>query len=177
LTGGGAGELLDVITSGVSSAAGLTYVVVDNARLIGLGKQARPAIKFVDFTDEQAAFHEAKDADILFMSSVLHYIPQWESFLQRLAEECRPSLFYIARHYSPDALDAPVYATQKIYTGSGYAGEAVLHLLPEKCLTQRLSGQYRWVLSTVTSVPDYFPSAFDALNIRERNILFRRNSD
>jgi hypothetical protein len=82
-----------------------------------------------------------------------------------------------ARHYSPDALNAPVFATQRIYTGSGYAGEAVLHLLPESLLTQQLSASYHKVLSTVNSIPDYFPSTFDALNIRERNILFRRKSD
>ncbi|MCX6042690.1 MAG: hypothetical protein NTV69_16340, partial [Caldilinea sp.] len=112
---------------------------------------------------------------ILFMSSVLHYIPQWKTFVHRLSKECHPGLLYIARHYSPDALTESVFVTQKIYTPSGYAGEAVLQLSPEKRLAEQLAPMYRQVLSTVTSVPDYFPSAFDALNIRERNILFRRN--
>ncbi len=173
----GGGELFDVITSGVSSAAKLEYVVVDNSRLIELGRLARPAVKFVDCTDEETAFREAGNADILFMSSVLHYIPQWKDFLHRLTEECRPSLLYIARHYSPDALDEPVFATQKIYTPLGYAGEAVLQLSSEKCLAEQLTPRYRQVLSSVTSVPDYFPAVFDALCIRERNILFRRNDN
>ncbi len=151
--------------------------MVDNSRLIELGRSARPAVKFVDCTDEETAFCEARNADILFMSSVLHYIPQWKDFLRRLIEECRPVLLYIARHYSPDALDKPVFATQKIHTPFGYAGEAVLQLSPEKCLAEQLAPRYRQVLSSVTSVPDYFPSAFDALRIRERNILFCRNDN
>jgi hypothetical protein len=148
-----------------------------NSRLIGLGQRARPAVKFVDCTDEETAFREARNADILFMSSVLHYIPQWKTFLHRLSKECHPGLLYIARHYSPDALDESAFATQKIYTPSGYAGEAVLQLLPEKRLAEQLAPRYRQVLSTVTSVPDYFPSTFDALRVVERNILFCRNDN
>jgi trans-aconitate methyltransferase len=151
--------------------------VVDNTRLIQAGKRVRPTIRFVDCDDDQAVFHEIQDVDLMFISCALHYIPQWESFIQRILKQYRPGLLYIARHYSPDVLNAPAFATQRIYTGSDYAGEAVLHLLPERLLTQQLSASYHKVLSTVNSIPDYFPSTFDALNIRERNILFRRKSD
>jgi len=67
----------------------------------------------VDCEDEEAAFRASKEADILFMICVFHYIPQWKELLQRLMLESKPRLIYIARHYSPDEIDHSVFATPK----------------------------------------------------------------
>ena len=173
--GGGAGEIVPILMSQVKHADHVAYFIMDNSVLIEHGRERLPSVTFIDYkkaSPEEIA--QLRDADLLFMSSVLHYIEDWEAALSYIKNELRPRQLVICRHYSPDNNDKVIYATQRIYTKFGYCGEEAITLINHQLVAEALEPVYRRVIAAVADEPDYFPKSFHPCMMRERTLTFER---
>jgi putative methyltransferase (TIGR04325 family) len=174
--GGGVGELFGAVMAQVERPEDVQYVVVDNNKLVSLGRGRKTPIQFVSI-DESKSDMSIRNADILFLSSVLQYIQGWEEFLGFIAI-LAPRLVVVCRHISPDQSDDVIAAAQRIETRSGSACEVLILLVNwnKVVATMRQNG-YRLVSNLVSDVPNIFGQKRDqAYGISERIMLFERVS-
>lgn len=175
--GGGAGELYESAISQAEHPENVQYIVVDNEKLIAHGRELFPQVTFLD-SDKVENLELLREADMIFMSSVLQYIPKWSEVLGFVAG-LKPQLFVICRHLSPDYQDKPILAAQTVNTKSGLAGEGLIQLINWRLVVGVMNGfGYRLVSTMVCEQPMLFGPAQDMeYGITERLLVFKRKED
>jgi putative methyltransferase (TIGR04325 family) len=170
--GGGAGELYNSVISQVARPENVTYFVVDNERLIAHGREHLPQVNFVN-AERIADVDVLRNADILFMSSVLQYVRNWQDFLRFLAE-LEPKMMIICRHISPDKLGPVLLAAQTVDTKTGFAGEILIQFIDWELVAQTMERYgYRLVSTLVSEQPRIFEDQRDQeYGMAERIIVF-----
>jgi len=172
--GGGGGELYESVISQTEHPENVQYIVVDNEKLIALGRDLFPQVVFLD-SGKVENLALLREADMLFMSSVLQYIPNWSEFLGYVAG-LKPRLFVICRHLSPDSQCNSFFVAQTVNTRSGLAGVALVQLINWRLVVGVMNDHgYRLVSTMVSEQPTLLGSAQDKeYGLTERLLVFER---
>lgn len=125
--GGGTGLFYPVVREMFSDNwHNINWIVVDSTANIVIGKQKFIGDQQIIFCDsekfKELSYDKQNSISILNISSTLHYILEWEKFLEQIISELNPQAVAITR--VPTCIDAThqAYAIQHITTCYGYCG-------------------------------------------------------
>lgn len=153
--GGGAGVLIDkLINFAKKNKINLIISLIDNETNINIAKKNFSNINFLNFYHNEENFisnfkknDTTKFLTILNISSVLQYVINYRSFLERILKQINPKIACITRFVRCDNATVDAFTIQNVYSSYGFCGSTIVNLFQKNSLPEIMSSLSYEILS------------------------------